>query len=76
MTIKLKEIEDRVKLLSIPEKALLAERLIESLDSDEESGNELLWSEEAEKRYQAYLKGSQIALAADNVIMDARKQLK
>lgn len=55
-------------------RARLAERLIESLDEDSEV--ERAWVGEAEKRYQAYLKGDETALPLEDFVAAVRKEFR
>jgi len=50
----------------------LAEYLIASLDSLDAAENEQLWLEEAERRYQEYIKGNISARIAEAVFRNAR----
>jgi len=54
----LKQCETHALKLAPKERAILAERLITSLDSLNESENEHLWVEEAERRYKGFRKGN------------------
>jgi len=53
----LSEIEEQALKLPSSERAVLAHRLIASLDETDEAEIERLWVEEAERRYQEYKKG-------------------
>ncbi len=76
MSPELKECEDQVLKLPVEDRALLAEHLIASLDSVEDSENERLWVEEAERRYQQYKNGNISARSATDAISDARSRIK
>ena len=54
MPLNVKEIEEQVCRLSPHERAQLAERLINSLDEEEDPEAEKLWIQEAERRYREY----------------------
>ncbi len=56
-------------------RAALAERLIESLDALDDTENERLWVEEAERRHQAYRQGRLAARPADDAVRDALARL-
>jgi len=65
------EIEEQALKLPASERALLAQRLIASLDENDASENERLWVEEAERRYQEYKKGHVRSRPAADVFRDA-----
>ena len=62
-------------LLPLPERAELAERLLESLDGLSEKEIEALWAEEAERRVAAYRAGQVEAYPADDVHEEIRRRL-
>ena len=76
MVSKLKEIEENALRLSSPDRALLAEHLIHSLDEEEDPKAERLWIEEAERRYREYKEGKTKGRPANLVFKDARSKLK
>ena len=76
MSPDLKKCKDQALKLPPEERALLAEHLIESLDSLDEAGNELLCLEEAKRRYKAYKNGDIPARPAGEVLRDARSSIK
>ena len=76
MSPELKECEAQALELRPQERAALAERLIASLDSLDDSENEQLWLEEAERRYQAYKNGSISARPSGDVLRDARAAIR
>ena len=63
------------EILKLPRsvRARLAERLLQSLDDDNEI--EQAWAEEADRRYQAYLKGNEKTFPAEEVLAAIRKEL-
>jgi putative addiction module component (TIGR02574 family) len=75
MALNLRECEASALKLPAAERAALAKRLIESLDSLDTAENERLWVEEAERRYQAYRDGRLPARSAADAIQDARARL-
>ena len=75
MSLRMQEIEEEVLRLSPHERALLAERLIWSLDTDEDIEAERQWIEEAERRYREYKEGKAKARPADLVFKNARSKL-
>ena len=76
MPMKVKEIEEEALRLSSHERALLVERLIGSLEPDEDPEAERSWIEEAERRYQDYKAGKVKTIPAEQVFKDARLKLK
>ena len=70
------ELERQARALTLQEKASLAHILIEELDPAVEAGVEQVWIEEAQRRYDAYLKGELKALPGDAVMQRARSRLK
>jgi putative addiction module component (TIGR02574 family) len=76
MSLNLKQCEENALKLAPKDRAILAERLILSLDSLEESEIEQLWLEEAERRYNEYRKGKIPARSARDVLRTARTTIK
>ena len=76
MVSKIEQIEKEALRLSSHERALLAERLIHSLDEEEDVEIERLWIEEAERRYQEYKHGQVKARPAESVFKEARSRLE
>lgn len=70
------ELEKQARALSMKEKASLARLLIEELDPCREEGVERLWIDEAQRRYDAFLKGDLESLPGDEVMARARHRLK
>ena len=70
------ELEMKVRTLTLHEKATLARILIEELDPSIEPGIEQLWIDEAQRRYEGYLRGEIEALPGDEVMGRARSRLK
>jgi len=70
------EIEKQSRRLTAAERATLARILIEGLDSRVDPDVEQLWISEAQRRYQAYLRGEIEALPGDEVMTRARNRLK
>ena len=58
MSAELSECEAKALSLPASDRAALAERLIASLDNLDDAENERLWVEEAQRRYDAFKKGS------------------
>lgn len=72
----LKQCEVQALKLAPKDRAILAERLISSLDLINESENEQMWLEEAERRYQGYRKGEISSRPSRDVLRDARTAIK
>ncbi len=76
MARKLHDIESDAMQLSLQERALLAERLLATLDPGDDVDAEELWLQEAEWRYQEYLAGRIGSKPAPQVFKDTGKRLK
>ena len=76
MSTQLEDIQKQVRSLAPNEKAALARLLIEELDQTFDGDVEQLWIDEAQRRYQAYLKGEIKAQPGDEVMTRARARLK
>ena len=70
------ELEKKARTLTLREKATLARILIEELDRSQDAEVEQLWIAEAQRRYEAFLKGELEALPGDDVMARARSRLK
>ena len=70
------ELEKQARLLTPQEKATLGRILIEELDSSVDSEVEQIWIAEAQRRYQAYLKGELESLPGDEVMSRVRSRLQ
>ena len=70
------QLEKQARLLSVEERARLAHTLIEELDSSFEVNTEELWNAEAQRRYEAYLRGEIASQPGDEVMDRARSRLK
>jgi len=70
------ELEKQARALTPREKATLARILIDELDPTVDPGVEQLWIDEAQRRYDAFLRGKLKALAGDEVMARARSRLK
>lgn len=75
MPLKIEKIEKEVLKLTSHERAMLAERLISSLDAKEDPEAERLWIGEAERRYKEYKEGKVKAKSADMVFKEARSRI-
>ena len=67
-SMTLKELEKQARSLSAEEKATLARILIEELDTAIDTNAEQLWLEEAQRRYDAFLRGELEARPCDEVM--------
>jgi len=67
------EVEKEAMQLSDIERALLADRLLQTLGSEDDATLRK-WGEEAETRLDAYLAGSEKALDGQNVISELRSR--
>lgn len=76
MALDAKVCEASALMLPVAERAALAERLIESLDTLDDAETERLWVEEAERRYQAYKQGRLSARSAAEAIQNAQARLR
>jgi len=75
MSAHFDEIQKQARLLPPEEKAALARVLIEELDNSVDADAERMWIEEAQRRYDAYLKGQLQALSGDDVMKRAHERL-
>jgi len=76
MSTQFDEIKRQAKLLPLNEKATLARVLIEELDTSVDANAEQFWIAEAQRRYDAFLKGELEALPGDEVVARARNRIK
>ena len=72
MSAHFDDIKKRAKTLPLKEKAALARLLIEELDAAEDVDVEQIWIVEAQRRYDAYLKGELEAIPGDDAMARAR----
>ena len=73
MSAHFDDIEKRARSLPLKEKAALARVLIEELDTSVDANAEQLWIAEAQRRYDACLKGEPEAPPGDDVMNRARR---
>jgi len=76
MSMAFEELERHARALSLDEKAALARILIEELDAEADPNAEQLWLEEAQRRYDAFLRGELEARPGDEVMQNARDRLQ
>ncbi|WP_415898478.1 addiction module protein [Neptuniibacter sp. QD48_11] len=67
MSAAFERVIDEIDSLSPKEKALVAHRLIESLDSAQDEGSEQAWKELVEKRHDALLSGEAKAISWEEI---------
>ena len=72
MSAHFDDIQKQARALPLKEKAALARVLIEELDTSVDADAEQLWIDEAQRRYDSYLKGELAALPGDEVMARAR----
>ncbi len=70
------ELKKQARSLSTEEKATLARILIEELDTAVDPDTEQLWLEEAQRRYDAFLRGDLEARPGDGVMQRASDRLR
>lgn len=70
------DLEARALQLSAKERALLAERLIASIETPDDAEVERLWVDEALRRSKEYTAGLVSARPAEDVLRDARAAIK
>ena len=77
MTSNINEIGKKALELSAHDRALLIRQLLESLEEGEEEENsEELWIDEAKRRYNRYKQGKTSERPANQVLEDAKANLK
>jgi len=75
MSAHFDDIEKQARSLPLKEKAALARVLIEELDTSVDANAEQPWIDEAQRRYDAYLKGELEAIPGDDVMKRARSRV-
>jgi len=70
--MSLKELEAEIKKLDLKDRALLAKRIVESLDELSDAEIEALWVEEAERRLDEMEKGLVTEIPAEEALRRAR----
>ena len=76
MTALMKEIEKQAELLSVEERELLAERLLATVSGAPLTDLEIIWLEEAERRYRLWKTGQTKEIAAEHALEDIRRELR
>lgn len=70
--MSLEELEAEIKKLDLKDRALLAKRIVESLDELSEAEIEALWVEEAERRLDEMENGLVTEIPAEKALRRAR----
>ena len=76
MGMAFEELEKRARALNVEEKAALARILIEELDSAIDPNAEQLWLDEAQRRYDAFLRGELEARRGAEVMQRTRDRFQ
>ena len=78
MAMSLEQLSCKVLEMPTRNRAILAKRLLDSLDSAQEQPekNELLWAQEAERRYKEIKEGKTVTRPASVVMRAARERFK
>lgn len=76
MTTTYKNIEKALRQLDVHEKAILAHAILRELDGDDNVDVEKLWTEESERRLDAYLNGELEAIDGDEAMAKLRNSLR
>ena len=72
----LEELESRILELPVDSRAILAERILASLDDLPDEENERLWLDEAERRLDEVRSGKVNTIPAETAISNLRNKLK
>jgi hypothetical protein len=75
MALTVEQIAEQALALSSESRALLADKLVESLDSAALSGIDKMWLTEAKRRREEIRKGQIAAIPGDEALADVRRQL-
>jgi putative addiction module component (TIGR02574 family) len=73
---RIKKKEKEALQLSSNERAILAERLLHSLDDEEDIDVERAWIEEAERRYKEFKIGKTSGRSIDEVLREIRSEFE
>jgi putative addiction module component (TIGR02574 family) len=73
--MSLKELEAEIKKLDLKDRALLAKRIVESLDELSQAEIEALWVEEAERRLDEMEQGQVSEIPAEEALRKARNAI-
>ena len=73
MLTLVEELSERARAMSPDDRALLAERLLDSLHDEAESDAEAAWDQEIARRVEQLASGSPRLVAAEDVHAEARR---
>ncbi len=76
MSSRINKIEKEALQLPSHERAILAEKLLHSLDEEEDTDVERAWIEEAERRYKEYKRGKTSGRSIDDVLREIRLEFQ
>jgi hypothetical protein len=76
MTALMREIEKQARLLSVEERELLAERLLATASGAPLTDLDIIWLEEAERRYSLWKAGRTKGVTAEDALADIRRELR
>ena len=76
MAQTLEQIEAELLQLPEPARARLAQSLLSSLEDFDDTDTDLLWAEEAERRYQEIQRGEVSAIPSEDVFREARSRIR
>jgi hypothetical protein len=76
MSMAFEELEKHARALTVEEKAALARILIEELDTMVDPNTDQLWLEEAQRRYDAFVRGEIEPLPGEEVMQRARNRVR
>ncbi len=76
MTALMREIEKQARLLSVEERELLAERLLATASGTALTDLDIIWLEEAERRYSLWKAERTKGVAAEDALADIRRELR
>ncbi|MHC1727279.1 MAG: addiction module protein [Syntrophobacteraceae bacterium] len=72
----IREIEKQARMLSTEERELLAERLLTMANEAPLTDLDIVWLEEAERRYSLWKTGQTEGIAAEQALSDIRRELQ
>ena len=72
----LKSLESELLKLSPREKAIITNKLLESLDGEESTGIEDIWIDEALRRYDQISQNDKLTIDSDLIIKEAKSKYK
>ena len=75
MTLTVEEIAEQALALSSDARALLADRLVESLEPAEDEAVRALWAEEAQRRWEELESGAVKEVPGEEALAEVRRAL-